>query len=147
MFRFAKKNFTTMIRGGVVERKGRYIICPECKSKRSFLLTEGEPGKKISWRCPECKHDWGGIIQEDGSVRETTVERERKWILVEIDADCVPDLVAAWRSETDEEAVRRTLETDAPRTFTIPQSFSLTECDPEPEINPLGFPQYKGVAT
>lgn len=143
-FDIAKKDTTTFIAPGVVERKGDYIVCPECGHDRSFLLIENEPGKQIEWRCPECRKYLGGIIGETGTVERIAVEPARKWILIEIDADSEPFIVTAFRPQTIEEATRNTLDSEAPQQFSVPISFSLEECLPDAAINPKGFPQYRG---
>jgi hypothetical protein len=140
----AKKDTTTIIAPGVIERNGNYIVCPECNNERSFLLTENKSSDLIKWRCPECGEQLGGVFQENGTIVKVTVKPDRKWILIEIDADCDPCVLLAFRPETIEEATRRTLDSEEPKIFSTPVSFTLEKCESNSDTNLKNIQQFKG---
>jgi ribosomal protein L37AE/L43A len=143
-FETIKKEKSNFIAPGVLEREGNYIICPECGHDRCYRLTEEKPETQIEWRCRKCKKYLGGIIQEDGTVKRISVAPARKWILVEIDADSDPVHLTAFRPQSREEAARRTLPSEEINQYSVPITFSLRLCKTDADVNPQGFPQYKG---
>lgn len=145
-FEVTRKEKSTFIAPGVIEREGNYIICPECRHDRSYLLIEDVPGTQIEWRCPNCRKYLGGLLQEDGTLEKIAVALARKWVLVEIDANCEPLLLMASRPDTLEEATRSSLHSASPERFTTSLSFKLEECDGNAGINPQEFRQFRGFA-
>jgi hypothetical protein len=144
-FDIAKKDSTTMIATGVIEKNGDYIVCPKCKNERCFLLTENKVGEQIKWRCPKCREYLGGVIQENGTVEKITVRPKRKWILVEINEEFEPVVLVAFRPQTFEEAARRTLGSEVPKIFSIPTSFIMERCESETNISLQNIQQFKGM--
>lgn len=126
-----------------------FIECENCETPRSHWITEAftksekKEKKVFSWTCPQCRQNWQGEIQTDGTIDIFAGENvDTEVVLIEVPKSVFFAGVVFSRPETDREMRKRTIGNREKR-YRINESYPLEAVERDQPENPTPYLRYR----